>query len=154
MAQAVMGAMAGGQAITGLINASNENALKKEASAFNAEISNHQATLALQESAEDERRYRIQARQQIGDMRASYGASGVTTEGSVMDSLSQAAENATLDALTIRHQGDVKAWGYRNNAKSDAFEGYVSDKLLPGRVAGALFGAGSQVASNYALRRT
>ncbi len=152
-AAAIGAGMAVGGAVTGIINASNENDLQNQASAMNTRTSLDNARLALQESAEDERRLRIQNKQQLGDIRANYGASGVTLEGSPLDILQQSAANAELDALTVRHQGAVRAWAYQNEARVEQFQADASNKMLPGRIAQSLFGAGSQVAQNYSMMR-
>lgn len=145
-----------GGSVIGAINASDEQRLKNEATNFNTAMSLQQATLALQESAEDERRLRVQGKQQLGEMRANYGASGITMEGSPLEIMQQSAANLELDALTIRHQGEVKAWAYRNQAKLDAFDQYASQEMLPGRIAASIFGAGGQAAQSYSysMRRT
>lgn len=147
-------ALSAGSAVAGIINATNANRLQNESSDFNSQIDLQKATLALQQSAEDERRMRVSNSQQLGDMRAGYGASGVTTEGSPMEALRQSASNAELDALTVRNQGAVAAWNYQNQSKADAFPGYASQSMLPGQIAGSLFGAAAPVATAYALKRT
>jgi|SRR3954469_528725 len=137
----------------GINNAIQEANLKEAANDFNAKKNEEQAQLTLSQSAEDERRARIQSQQALGDMRANYSASGVTLEGSPLDALRFSAENAELDALTIRHQGDVKAWAYRNNATLDKFESAASSALLPGRIGMAVTSMGSQMGNNYAMTR-
>ena len=76
-----------------------------------------------------------------GKLLAGYGASGVTLEGTPLDVLEESAANAELDALTIRHQGELAARGYENTATLDTFAasgartgGYISavDELLTG----------------------
>jgi hypothetical protein len=154
MAEAALIGLVAGSAVTGVVNASNENDLKNQASQYNEALDLANAKLSLQEAAEDERRLRVQNKKDIGQMRANYGASGVTIEGSPLDVLREGASIAELDALTVRHQGDVKAWAYENNARLDRFEGYASSSMLPGRIAGSLFGAGTQLASTLMMRRT
>ena len=63
------------------------------------------------------------ARQQIGQLRANYGASGVAIEGSPLDLLEQSARNAELDRLTIINQGALQATAYRNQAALDRSQG-------------------------------
>lgn len=154
VAAVVAAGMAVGGAVTGIINASNENNLKNQAADYNTAWDLGNAKLSLQEAAEDERRIRVQNKKELGSIRANYGASGITMEGSPLDVMRESAAAAELDALTVRHQGDVKAWAYENQARLDKFEGYASSSMLPGRIAGSIFGAGSQVAGSYAMRRT
>ncbi|MFZ5791862.1 MAG: hypothetical protein ACOY3L_14315 [Pseudomonadota bacterium] len=87
-----------------------------QAASYNAKVAQQQATYAQQAAAENERRQRIQSRQQIGQLRANYGASGLALESSPLDILEASAMNAELDALTIRHQGAVQANDYRNQS--------------------------------------
>lgn len=49
-------------------------------------------------------------------MRAAYGASGVSLEGSPLDVLENSAAEAELDALTIRYKGKVGAMGSESEA--------------------------------------
>lgn len=87
------------------------------AMSYNAILSEQNAVLAKFQSAEEERRARIMARKQLGDMRASYGASGVTTAGSPTDVLFESAANAELDAMNIKYEGDMAAIRYQADAK-------------------------------------
>lgn len=146
--------MAVGGMMGNIITATEQNKLQNQSSEFNAKMDLYNAQNALAESAEDERRFRIQTKQALGDIRAGYGASGVTLEGSPMEILRQSASNAELDALTIRHKGAIKAWAYENQVKLDQFEGYASDVLLPSQIMSGVGATGSSVASSYALRRT
>jgi hypothetical protein len=87
---------------------------------YNAAIANQNAAFTEQETTEEVRRQGVLATQTIGQERASYGASGVSsTTGSALDVLQQSAKNAALDALTIQHSGDMKAWAYRSGAQLD-----------------------------------
>ena len=92
-----------------------------QASAYNAALAQQNAALTYQQAAEAERRYRVQARKDLGEIRARYGASGVTLDGSAMDVLMESARNAELNALTIRHEGDVKALAFTNEAALHKF---------------------------------
>lgn len=110
---------------------------------YNAQVAEQNAIQSEQQAAEEERRFRIQSKKQLGDMRASYGASGVSMEGSPSDILGESAATAELDALTIKHQGAVKAQAYKQEAVLQRF--YAKQ----GRLAGYL-GAAGVVASKAA----
>jgi hypothetical protein len=150
----VLGGMALGNAVTGVINSGDANQIKQDASNAATKWDLQNSALALSQAKEDERRLRVQNQMQLGDMRAEYGASGVTTDGSPLEVMKQSARNAELDALTVRHAGALKAWGYINQAKMDQFDASASDRMQGGQVAQSLFGAGTQIASTYALKRT
>lgn len=101
-----------------------EGAAKSQAADFNAYTAEENALQSLQQSAEQERQLRVSAYQQIGDARAGYGASGVSsTSGSALDVLQSSAQNAELDALNIKHAGQVKAWSYRTGKAMSVAEG-------------------------------
>lgn len=111
--------------------------LKAAAEDANAQSAEQNAQLTEMQAAEEERRQRILARKQIGDMRANYAASGVTLEGSPMEVLEESAMQAELDALTIKYMGKTRATQYRNQA---AFSRYASKEYKFG---GRLSAAGS-----------
>lgn len=90
---------------------------------YNAAMAEENAVLARSQAAEQETRYRTAARKQLGAMRAAYGKSGVTMEGSPMDVLTESAYTAELDALTIREGGRAKAAAYESEAAISRLQG-------------------------------
>ena len=82
------------------------------------DAANYNASVAEQTSQEQARRDAIQARMVIGQDRANYGASGVTTEGSPLDVLQQSAKMAELDKLTTIYAGATQAASYRAQGKA------------------------------------
>lgn len=92
---------------------------QSNAAKYNAQISEQNATIARQNAAEQEARQRRLAKKRLGALRAGVGASGVTMEGSPLAVMQDTAQQLELDALTIRHQGDLKARGYKVNAELD-----------------------------------
>jgi hypothetical protein len=105
------------------VGAINQGNSAKAAADYNAQVAEQNAELSRQQGIEEERRTRIMAKKQLGDMRANYGASGITLEGSPLDILEESAAAAELDALTVRHAGDSRAIGYRNEAAQERFSG-------------------------------
>jgi len=95
----------------------------EQAANYNANVARQNAIAAKNQAVEDERSFRVQTRQALGDIRSGYAASGVTLEGSPEDVLYQSASNAELDALKIRHGGELKAMGYENSAALSIMEG-------------------------------
>jgi len=94
------------------------------------------ADQAKQAARENARRQNIEARKRIGLMRANYGASGVSIEGSPLDVLEESAANAELDRLTILHGGSIEAGRYRaaGNAALIGGIGSAAGDLLSGAV--------------------
>lgn len=112
---------------------------------MNAAQAEENARLTIDQAHKDEIRLRVQGRKVLGDMRAAYAASGVTMDGSALDVLYDSAANIEMDALNIRHQGEMKARGYDVESQ---MEGMRSD----GMRAGGGFGmaAGMLKAGGYA----
>lgn len=109
-------------AATGAMGAIHEGRAKGEIAAQQARMAEYNASLATSSAAEEERRARVIATKQIGEMRANFGASGVSLEGSPLDVLEESAKTAELDALTIRHRGALAAWGFQQEARMHTFE--------------------------------
>lgn len=147
----LMSGLGTGIEIVGAIREGNAQAAAAE---YNAQNSEQNATLSRQKAAEEERRSRAMGRKTIGEMRASYGASGVSSaEGSALDVLEQSAATAELDALTIRHGGETTARAYEASARLDRFnaknakvKGYMTaaSKFLAGasKLGGSIGGGG------------
>lgn len=114
---------------------------QQNAANTNAARANRNAEQAIAESVENERRLRVYGSKVIGDIRASYGASGVTTEGSVADVLQNSARNIELDAQDVRMKGRMRADAFRQEAEDFTKQGETAKKNKWMGVAGAFFGA-------------
>ena len=88
-----------------------------QAADYNAQLARQNATLARQQYGEEERRFRERGAKQIGAIRAQLGATNLSLEGSPMDVIEDTAANLELDALTIRHRGELEALGYESEAQ-------------------------------------
>lgn len=130
-------ALVAGGAALGAVSAIRSGNAEYQAQQYNAQMAEQNAALAESQAAEEERRQRVLAKKQLGDIRASYGASGITQEGSPTEILEESAANAELDALMIRHGGQVRASQYRNQAALSRFMGKEA------RIGGYLSAAGS-----------
>jgi hypothetical protein len=84
-----------------------------DASDYNAALADTNAAQSIEAAAETERRQRVTAAKQLGEIRARYGASGA---GINYDVLEESVATAELDALTIRHEGALKARAYQQEA--------------------------------------
>lgn len=85
----------------------------RRAGEYNAAIAEQNAQVSLQEAKEEERRKREFMTRQMGMMRANVGRSGLANEGSINEVLQDSAAQAELEALTIRHKGELQAMAYR-----------------------------------------
>lgn len=82
------------------------------AGSMNADQYEKAAKLQRFQTQEEERRFRVQSKRVIGDIRTNYGASGVQLAGSALDVLKSSVASAELDALTLKYSGEMKALNY------------------------------------------
>lgn len=115
--------IAAGIAAVGAINQGNAAA---GAAKYNQILAKGNASAAKYQAAEEERRFRVSVRKQIGTSRAQYGASGVGMEGSPLSVLEESAYNAELDAINIRNSGRLKALGFNAEANLQSYYGKSS----------------------------
>jgi hypothetical protein len=119
-------------------------AAAENAATWNAFQAKQNADLSIKQSAEDERSFRIATRKQLGGMRASYGASGVSIDASSLDVLEESAATAEMDALRIRHGGQVKAQGFANDSSLYRMQGQASKEQGYISAAGTLIGGAAK----------
>ncbi len=87
---------------------------------YNANSKRQQAIQVEAQATEAARLSRVRSAAFIGQQRANYGASGVSAaSGSVHDVLASSATNAEMDALNIKHQGDMAAYNLNVSADRD-----------------------------------
>lgn len=85
----------------------------------NAQLSDQQAAQATARGAQLESQSRAETRQVLGSQRAGYGASGVDVgTGSAVDVYGDTARVGELDAMTIRNNAALEAYGYKVQGSS------------------------------------
>jgi len=85
----------------------------------NAETADLQAKDAEARGKADEAQFRSDVETFKGGQRASFGASGVVVdEGSALKTVQDTAALGEADALTIRHNTALEAWGIREDARN------------------------------------
>lgn len=92
---------------------------ESNAAKYNAAIADQNAKLAKEQAASNAEQQRIDNYRKIGKIKAGYGASGVTQDGSPMDVLADAYTQGEYDVQAILYEGNVKAAGYTNTASLD-----------------------------------
>ncbi len=102
-----------------VVGALKQGQAQSDALNFNAQMGGQNAVVARQQAAADEARQRRENLLRAGNLRAGYGASGVTLDGSPLDVLEMAATTGELDAQNIRYKGSLRAIGYENSAALD-----------------------------------
>lgn len=123
----------------------------RNAANWNAQKNEQDAAYSTQMAGIEEQRQRMQARKQIGAMRAGYGANGLQIDASVEDILAESASNAELDALLIRQGGVARATGLRNEANLDRTQGKNAMRTGALSAAGVLLSGAGQ--ASYAYNR-
>lgn len=108
--------VAGISAAVGAVGAIRQGNATAKAAKTNALFQQRNAVIARQQAAEDADRSRRAARRRLGALRAGFGASGVSLEGSPLDVLEDQAMESELDALTIQYQGELSAIGLESEA--------------------------------------
>lgn len=122
MAAAPLIAMGVGSAFQA-VGAFRQGEAEAMAGEYNAQVAEQNSEMSRIQGIEDERRQRIQGAKALGSTRAAYGASGVTLEGSPLDVLEESARNAEMDALTVRHQGEMRTAAYKQEAEMSRIRG-------------------------------
>lgn len=94
---------------------------------FNAKVARIQQADALERGREAESRYREGVRQLIGSQRARLAAQGLDpNEGTALDIQADTARTGELDALQIRNNAAMEAWGFKVQEISSKFQAKVA----------------------------
>lgn len=142
MADMIFGAFKSlGEAETGLANRNvgNYNAQVNER---NAIISDQQGDAqALQEGQRNEKR--------LGAMRANYGASGVTMDGSAGDVLEDSASQAKLNEQNVKYNAHLRSIGFSDNAVLDRYRAHYMLTASQYAASASLIQGGSRSYDKY-----
>jgi len=90
---------------------------------YQAEAMRQNAEITRQRAAVEENKYRRQTEKLLGRQRALVANSGLSLEGSPLLAQEDTAANAELEALTIRHSGDLDAAAQLNDAMLTRLKG-------------------------------
>lgn len=71
----------------------------------NAQNSEYNAEMSIQQAAEDERRFRIASRKQLGANKVAAAGAGIQLTGSALDVLEENSRNMESDAQAIKEGG-------------------------------------------------
>lgn len=96
---------------------------QKKAAEFNAQVAERNAVAAQNKAKYDEGIHRDRVKALLSKQRAIIGKSGLQLEGSPLLALLDTTEQGELDALAIRHGGDVQAARYRSSATASRMQG-------------------------------
>lgn len=146
--------------VIGNIKEANARAQQAEFQAQQSEAQANEfdfnAGVALSQAQEEERRSRYQTAKTLGSIRAAYGASGVTMDGSPQYVQEEAATIGEANAISIRHQGFLQARAYKKQAQAlrstaEQMRQGGSDAIAAGNwgAANAILSGGYNVAKDY-----
>ena len=137
-----------GAAMSAVGAISQGNAARKSAE-YNAAIADRNAVVATQQAAANEEAQRKIDARRMGAARAGYGASGVTSDGSVLDVLGDSIAEAELNALNIRYEGKLAAQGYGDTAASQRAAGKNAQRSGYMQAGASLLTGGSKAYDIY-----
>lgn len=127
-----------------VVSQMKQSEMADNAASYNAKREYDNAVLSRQQAAEDERSFRVFSRKALGDIRTGYSASGVSLEGSAQDILEESAAEAEMDALRIKHGGEVKAQGFQSDATLSRMKAEAASEGGYFQAAGTLLGGAKQ----------
>lgn len=122
------------------------NAAQAQAEAA-AQAADYNRKMAEQEAAAEEARRRRESSREMGAIRAGIAKSGVQSAGTPLMVLAQSAEEAEMDALSAKWQGQTSADLYRMEAASARQRGKAAKQAIP-------FNVGSSLLSSYATYKS
>lgn len=125
-----------GEAETGIAN--------RNAGNFNAAVDERNATLATQQGDAEALMEARRGEKRLGAMRANYGASGVTVEGSAMDVLENSASDAKLNEQNIKYNAHLKSIGFSENAILDRYRAHYMLTASQYAASGTLLSGGAK----------
>lgn len=129
------------------VGAISQGVQASNAADYNAAVARNNALAARQQASANAEAQGRESRRRLGAMRAAYGASGVTMEGSPLDVIEQSAMEAELDRQNILYSGELKASGYEGTSELEEAKGSSA-------MTGSLFSAGSSLLTGYGQYRT
>jgi hypothetical protein len=143
MASAAMGLQALGTGVQLIGNKVQADA-EIEVANYNADTALREALQTEEQGAELERRSRVESGKALGAAEAAYGASGVSGV-SAQAVLRNSAAQGELDALTIKHSADLKAYALRRGAGLDKMRAGNIEKALMWQQIGTVVGGASKM---------
>lgn len=146
MGAAAVPLMVGSTALN-VVSARNDAKAAEASSNYNATVAGQNAVLAKQNAEVQENEARLEARRNLGTAMARAAAGGGSIDGSVVDALASQAMFDELNALTVRHRGELEALGFTNTAKLDRANAKNAKTQGKINVASAILSGGAQAAS-------
>lgn len=113
-----------------------------QAGKYNAKVLDAQARQVATNAGMEEAKLRRAQAQDLAAQVAEVGSRGIAPSGSIVDVIRQNADNAEMDALTLRYRGEIERAGLAAQAKMAAYEGRQ-------KFYGGLSGAGAKMLTSW-----
>lgn len=143
---------ASGIASVGSIFAGQQQARSAEVQAdYDAQVAEQNRRIVLQQSGAAEEMQRRRSRAMLSEQVAGVAESGLGMTGSALDLYNSSVQQAELDAMTVRYDGELRAAGLTQQAEqartaSKSAKSYGRTALLTG-----ILGAGADMAGGAAI---
>lgn len=141
-----------GSTVMSAMAASQQADAQKKAADYNRAIEERNAKILRQQAESDMEDKRTKNNEQLGAMRAAYGASGLAMSGTPLDVLADSATTGEYDAQKIKYKGDLQALGHSDKANLYAMEADSAEASKGIGVLGAIFKGGSSLMSNTGVK--
>lgn len=101
--------------VVSAVGASQSAAAQQNAALYNARLEEINAMTAADQSAVEVSRFERARRQELGSIRAAFGATGNTEDA--LSVLADVEMTSQLDKAALKYQGDLRVIGHRQNAQ-------------------------------------
>lgn len=141
-----------GAAAYGVYTSTQQAKFNKQVARNNAVLAENKAQDSIARGRIEERKRRILGQQKLGEQRAAAAGRGVVVdEGSALDLLLDTAAVNEFDIMTIRHNAQREASGFRQQAADFAVQEGLESAAGRNAVVGGLFSIGGTIATGSAL---
>lgn len=96
------------------VGATQSATAQKNAALYNARLEEINAFTAADQTAAEVARFEVDARKQIGSIRAGFGATGSTDDA--LSVLADTEAQMELDRATLQYRGDLRVLGHKESA--------------------------------------
>lgn len=119
----------------------------KQLANYNAKVAKMQGEYALQRGEQMGTRQRMVAGQMRGAQRTSYAGQNVSIDdGTALEVQADTARWGEIDAITIRNNAALEAWGYKQAAVNSVLSGQMSMAQGMANATGTILGGASRIA--------
>jgi hypothetical protein len=122
----------------------------KQLANYNAKVAKMQGQYALERGEQMGTRQRMATGQLRGAQRVAYAGQNVLLDdGTAAQANEQAAYWGEIDAITVRNNAALEAWGYKQAAVNSVLSGQMSMAQGMANATGTILGGAGRIASSY-----